>query len=975
MIHFNRDVFVGVEKRLIQEISQLELGVVIDNVKLLWIRMESLGFTCVHTASSYDYKYKGDDADDLLCQILIQNDIKAVAITDHFKIDKNRIESLCAKAPGIVFFPGVELRTDKGANNLHLILIFSEKSNLETLSYDFDALMIRGSAKSGNSSETIYWDFNDIVEFANKHDALISIHAGQKTNGIDKEIKNALPVKEAIKSDIADAVHFFEIGQKRDIDDYEKHVFKDIERKPLIICSDNHSPKEYTVKERLWIKADLTFDGLKQCVYQPKERVYIGEIPPTLDRVGKNRQNNILSISCARIETPANIDSNWFNFSIPLNPGMVAIIGNKGSGKSALSDIIGHLCRCNTMEKASFLNDTRFRKRPKNYANDYCAALTWCDGKTRSSTLAASQEDSHIEDAQYLPQKYIEDVCNEFGDVFQKEIDKVIFSYIDKTERGDARNLEELVKLKSKGLEFQFQNERIKLKNVNRQIIELEQKKTKEYRKFVSESLKNAEENLRRHEKSKPIEVKKPEQKDSDVEYQTKLSELNNDIQEKKNKIKETEDKIAKINIFLDDAKTVVAQISLLETQFKEVQVKIEALIDKYNLQKTDCVAELATPKEFLNEAIRKTEEDKKNLQNSISAEDSGFSAKLANLEKEKAELISKADVEEKLYQKYLADLAEWNEKRRTIIGDSDTDGSIEFYKEESEYIEKKLDSEYDKLVSERDGITKQIYKGITELSKIYQSIYAPVQDEITQLLGDLEDDVQFQVEVFMKDANIAQTILSFINQKYNGKYGHSHNSLQEIDLSVKNTDFGNEDSVMSFVHDKAEVIKDDFETAKKRVSKRQEFYDFVFGLEYIGVNFKLKMGGRSLEELSPGERGIVLLIFYLALSKESKPIIIDQPEDNLDNQSIYNKLVPCICKAKQKRQVIIVTHNPNIAVACDAEQIIYCKKENGINQIHYESGAIEHSTICKHVVDVLEGTMPAFDLRRLKYNSKMEEG
>ena len=198
-------------------------------------------------------------------------------------IRKNRIECLRAKAPDIVFFPGVELRTDKGANNLHLILIFSEKSDLKILSDDFDAIMIRDKAKSKDSDETIYWEFKDIIDFAKGHNALISIHAGRKTNGsIDKEISNALPVKEAIKSDIADAIHFFEIGQKRDIADYEKYVFKDIQPKPLIMCSDNHSPKEYTVKERLWIKANLTFAGLKQCLYQPQERVYIGNVPPCL---------------------------------------------------------------------------------------------------------------------------------------------------------------------------------------------------------------------------------------------------------------------------------------------------------------------------------------------------------------------------------------------------------------------------------------------------------------------------------------------------------------------------------------------------------------------------------------------------------------------------------------------------------------------------------------------------------------------
>lgn len=68
--------------------------------------------------------------------------------------------------------------------------------------------MIRQKAKSSDSNETIYWEFGDIVDFARSHDALITIHAGHKTNGIDKEISNALPVKEAIKADIADAIHF-----------------------------------------------------------------------------------------------------------------------------------------------------------------------------------------------------------------------------------------------------------------------------------------------------------------------------------------------------------------------------------------------------------------------------------------------------------------------------------------------------------------------------------------------------------------------------------------------------------------------------------------------------------------------------------------------------------------------------------------------------------------------------------------------
>ena len=187
--------------------------------------------------------------------------------------------------------------------------------------------------------------------------------------------------------------------------------------------------------------------------------------------------------------------------------------------------------------------------------------------------------------------------------------------------------------------------------------------------------------------------------------------------------------------------------------------------------------------------------------------------------------------------------------------------------------------------------------------------------------------------------------------------------------LALTPADFNFETHTLRINKSYQRLHREDVITPPKTLkSNKKEFYDYLYGLEYVGVSFKLKMGGRDLEELSPGERGIVLLIFYLALSQNSIPIIIDQPEDNLDNQSVYNKLVPCICAAKQKRQVIIVTHNPNIAVACDAEQIICCKMDKNTHKITYLSGAIEDQEIKQNVVDILEGTMPAFDLRRRKY-------
>jgi predicted ATPase len=75
-------------------------------------------------------------------------------------------------------------------------------------------------------------------------------------------------------------------------------------------------------------------------------------------------------------------------------------------------------------------------------------------------------------------------------------------------------------------------------------------------------------------------------------------------------------------------------------------------------------------------------------------------------------------------------------------------------------------------------------------------------------------------------------------------------------------------------------------------------------------------------------------------------PIIIYQPEENLDNQTIFKVLVKCIKAAKQRRQVIMVTHNPNLAVVCDAEQIIFATCDKATNTFTYISGGIESPAI-----------------------------
>ena len=146
---------------------------------------------------------------------------------------------------------------------------------------------------------------------------------------------------------------------------------------------------------------------------------------------------------------------------------------------------------------------------------------------------------------------------------------------------------------------------------------------------------------------------------------------------------------------------------------------------------------------------------------------------------------------------------------------------------------------------------------------------------------------------------------------------------------------------------------------------------NYLFSLDYLSPRYNLKLNKKGLSELSPGERGGLLLIFYLILDKDDKPLVIDQPEDNLDNQSVSEILVPYIREAKKRRQIIMVTHNPNLAVVADADQIIKMTidKENDYLVSHI-GGAIENPIINKAVVDILEGKMKAFNNRRIKYRN-----
>lgn len=158
----------------------------------------------------------------------------------------------------------------------------------------------------------------------------------------------------------------------------------------------------------------------------------------------------------------------------------------------------------------------------------------------------------------------------------------------------------------------------------------------------------------------------------------------------------------------------------------------------------------------------------------------------------------------------------------------------------------------------------------------------------------------------------------------------------------------------------------------------------------YFFIHYDIRYKGDGILTMSPGKRGLVLVQLILHISNATHPILIDQPEDNLDNRTISNELREFVKDKKQARQIIMVTHDANLVVLTDAENVIVSNqageqpdRENAQFRFEYVTGALEYTFrqpeeqapgilyscgIREHVCDVLEGGEEAFRKREEKY-------
>ena len=776
----------------------------------------------------------------------------------------------------------------------------------------------------------------------------------------------------------------FGLGSRHPSKDAFETEFKSL--KPCVHGSDAHDLDrlfEPAEQRYTWIKADPTFAGLMRILKEPDTRVFIGAEPPAFERQRTNPTRYFNQITILK-KTDSEFHEHWFDAEIPINTGLVAIIGNKGSGKSALADTIGLIGNSQNERHFSFLNEEKFRQPRDNKATYFAAKLHWLSGDIDECVLSDHVDSSTVETIKYIPQNYLEAICNEVasgeGSDFDKELKSVIFSHVGEKNRLGCKTFDELMEFRTNETHEHIELLQRKLHDVNALIAAIDDKLTDEYRQALEQQLKHKQGELEAHLKAKPEEVRQPD-KDSAVEDQnTKLSTA---IQQLRGDLEKVEAELSTIN---DKNKQCLRRRAVAE----KLQAKIENLQHTFDAFATNCseceelgiqLSEVVTFEVKLGiiaKIIADAQAENLELERKLIVEQDGtpaFAKKalLDEIEKKRQEM----DVPNRRYQQYLEQLASWEAKKKEIEGAANIPESLKYIESQLEQL-KRLPAERSQFEADRKNTVRAIYAEISKLAATYRSLYSPIERTIAQNPL-VNEGLQIGFSVQIVQENFEERFFALVQQGRRGTFCGVEEGQKRVRRMIREADFSTPEGVLEFVARIDEALRHDLREQDKpkirvteltrKGSNPVDIYNFVFSLDYLSPRYALTWGGRSLEQLSPGERGALLLVFYLLVDKETIPLVIDQPEENLDNESVFRMLVPCIKQAKERRQVIIVTHNPNLAVVCDADQVIYSEMDKSVgNRITYTSGAIENPTINRHIVDVLEGTRPAFDVRDAKY-------
>lgn len=276
-------------------------------------------------------------------------------------------------------------------------------------------------------------------------------------------------------------------------------------------------------------------------------------------------------------------------------------------------------------------------------------------------------------------------------------------------------------------------------------------------------------------------------------------------------------------------------------------------------------------------------------------------------------------------------------------------------------------------------GAFREVHEALSSIKELQRAAYEPATQfvESNQLAkgADLGFDVEFRARDF------TNRWIDMVNRQRLGQF-HDMTRHDRDEVSLGGVDLDRAEDVLTALDGIVDRLSREggrsdgaprsLDVVMRSGHSPADLLTVIYGLDWLHSQYIIRAGGAELSELSPGQRGLVLLLFYLLVDKSERPLLLDQPEENIDNQTVRNVLVPALQEAVRRRQVIAVTHNPNLAVVGDADQIIVATFNRHFS---YRSGSLAELQIGHSTIDVLEGTREAFASRNEKYTDVVGKG
>lgn len=932
----------------------------------------------------------------------IKKEIKVVAITDHntgLSVDF-ALEILEEDNLDICILPGVEVETPEG---WHCLVIFNPayKEAVNCASWDnaVQAFLRNVGCMSGKffnndgTARQIEIHTKDLVKEIAQRDIGVFVFAHCDANkGFFKRGNNTTR-KEILEENIKSGLRFVIDTKDLTVGSVQseiKNIICDQNYQlaiPVISTSDAHKPEE--LGKYTWIKADPTFEGLKQILYESQsgERTFIGELPPTF----KNPSKVIDKVEIKK-------SKKWFGAKpVLLNENLISVIGEKGSGKTALADLIafaGGDFTLDEKDQACFLYKALIPTKQITETIEGCEVTIHWKNKEQDTTIITKDLSGYQakKKVKYLSQSFIEKRCRpENFEELQHEIEDIIFQHIPVSDRLGETTFERLRNRKTEVIEIQKADYRRNISDLNKEIFSLEED--------IASLEAKKEEKTKLEKEQTELEAQKPKPTtEQEKEIERRLSLLN----EHKNSL---DGEIANLKSHLITIGSIQTKTSTLKSYVEKQLLQIKN--DLKNLGLTYDKIEFAIKPDFTSTLGKKQKE----INEQISKLQGAANTKKEDTQSEDQEVKLDDLLEEKIKDLSLNETKKWIRKLESIstIVEStrkaikDYDEKIGKIKTRVKVLEKSISDikkikiptlpQREKL---RDEAYKEYFKLLAEEKRVLEELYTPLKDKTG---AKNENQMEFFARTELNVESFFHKAKDIIDFSRKGYYRRGENDLLE---TLKNIAVAIEIGEVEDIADEMRKLYDSFKKDKDgkeldiqsqllKGKKKLDFYNWIFDTTDFKIAYNIKYQGTSLELLSPGKKGIVLLLMYLVLDTEnSVPLIIDQPEENLDNKSVFPSLVDYFRGIKRRRQVIVITHNPNLVLNTDAEQIVVANFDAVPNtqpsRISYISGAIENSFVSKqakipleqrgireHGLDILEGGKTAFRKRREKYGKIVE--